>query len=158
MIQSDPSLRRIVHSEDFLSRRVHWLGAISFEDRAIGSLSRIQQSRTIELTGVTLVDYPAIEDEGIESARSATREAMLEIATSKQIDSECLGVHPYRMGGLLSILRAIEEACVDEDDDVGVAVDITCLTKIHKIAVAKWIADRSEPRNVLLCYSKPAGT
>ena len=128
----------------------HWIGAVSFEDRGVSSLRRLDHSAAVAVSTATLVEYPTkLDGSDGEELRRAQRSAIRSICDADSIQQSSEIVHPYRSADLLGVLNRVSGS------REPVVVDITCLTKVHKITVARWAYQWSSELDIFLSYSKP---
>jgi len=130
-----------------------WIGAASFEDRCQASLQVLAKQSARISQGIVL-DYPTRiqpEREG-ESKRSENREAILgHVGRSSQVHR----IPSYRFGSFLGILADLHAAHRKAGGEMQYVFDITCLTKVHTLALAYWLATTHELPRVLIAYSRP---
>ena len=130
-----------------------WIGAASFEDRCHASL-KVLEKQSAHISQAIVLDYPTRiqpEREG-ELKRSQNREAILGYVGR---DSQLHRIPSYRFGAFLGILADLHAAHRKARGEVQYAFDITCLTKIHTLALAYWLATTPELPRVLIAYSRP---
>lgn len=130
-----------------------WVGAASFEDRCRASLQVLAKQSARISQGIVL-DYPTRiqpEREG-ELKRSQNREAILGHVGR---DSQLRRIPSYRFGAFLGILADLHAAHRKAGGEVQYVFDITCLTKIHTLALAYWLATTPELPRVLIAYGRP---
>ena len=117
-----------------LNGSVMWVGAVSFEDRCTRSLQILRQEG-IKLCRVCALNYgttayPADLDK---EKRRNNASILRNLARSALAAWKPLSVEEYSYYSVREVLtRAFHQA----DKDTTVVVDITCLTKIHTIALA----------------------
>ncbi len=133
------------------SGRLHWLGALSFEERCLGSITLLKRWG-YRFAEATLVEYPTeIRPKEGERARSMHRRRL-----QRDLGS-CLGpcrTHPYRYIEFLRILAGIADG-LREDPKGHLVIDITCMTKLHVMAVAYFLLTEGMSCDVSLAYSIP---
>jgi hypothetical protein len=130
-----------------------WVGAASFEDRCRASLQVLVKQGARISQGIVL-NYPTRiqpEREG-EVKRRQNLEAILGHVGG---DSQPFRVPSYRFGAFLGILADLHAAHRKAGEAVQYIFDITCLTKIHTLALAYWLATTAELPRVLIAYSRP---
>jgi hypothetical protein len=128
-------------------KRVFWIGAVSFESRCVGSISSLLDQK-VEICGAAAFDYSTNlypKDQGEESRSLNRKDFQRLLGTTIEFHQ----TYPYRYAELLGQLSNI----VDSNYDL--VVDITCLTKIHTVALAYWLLTRPEASSVTLAYSQP---
>ena len=130
-----------------------WIGAASFEDRCRASLQVLAKQSALISQGI-VVDYPTRiqpEREG-QLKRSQNLEAILGHVGR---DSQLRRIPSYRFGAFLGILADLHAAHRKTGGEVQYVFDITCLTKVHTLALAYWLASTPELPRVLIAYSRP---
>lgn len=142
-------------SELLVTKKIFWVGAVSFEPRCTGSISSLLESG-FEIASAIAFDYPtklSPKNSG-EQRRAGNR------LQFKQLLGSSLGFRPinaYRyaefIGELYRISREMDR--IFDQEAVQLVVDITCLTKVHTLALAYWLLSRGEGRSVCLAYSQP---
>jgi hypothetical protein len=130
-----------------------WIGAASFEDRCRASLQVLAKQSARISQGIVL-DYPTRlqpEREG-ELKRSQNREAILgHVSRGGQVRR----IPSYRFGSFLGILASLHAEHGKADGEMQYVFDITCLTKVHTLALAYWLATTPELPRILIAYSRP---
>jgi hypothetical protein len=130
-----------------------WVGAISFEDRCRASLHVLAKQSALISQGIVL-NYPTRiqpEREG-ELKRSQNLEFILgHVGRGSQVHR----IPSYRFGAFLGILSDVHAEHRKTGGEVQYVFDITCLTKIHTLALAYWLATTPELPRVLIAYSRP---
>ena len=130
-----------------------WVGAASFEDRCRASL-QVLAAQSVRISQGIVLDYPTRiqpEREG-QLKRSQNLEAILGHVGR---DSQLRRIPSYRFGAFLGILADLHAAHRKAGGEVQYVFDITCLTKIHTLALAYWLAITPELPRVLIAYSRP---
>ena len=139
-------------------REIHWVGPTTFEERCNGSLQTIQRIAPGGLEYAIPLAYPivarpkkaATEMRSIVGQRT---DALLAQLLPKRSLEHCT-VDPYRMSSLRSALaRATNLA---HDAQACLVVDVTCLTRIHALAISSWLAYGQNQANVFLAYTEGA--
>lgn len=130
-----------------------WVGVASFEERCVASLQMLAK-QTIRVSHGVVLDYPArIEPERWgELRRSQSRAVILDYIGR---NSQLRGISSERFGAFLGILADIHAAHRQVDSDIQYVFDITCLTKIHTLALAYWLATTPDLPRVHIVYSLP---
>ncbi|MCL4210363.1 MAG: hypothetical protein KJZ68_06850, partial [Phycisphaerales bacterium] len=133
-----------------------WVGAISFEERCLGSLEHLVQTGS-RVRRVVALDYSTTTAPGGEGEerRELHWGRMRELASGLHAE-ECVRrpVNPYSFADIVDALEA--EAGALATRQVPLILDITCLTKIHAVAAGVCLAnlDKAE-RNWLSAYTSP---
>jgi hypothetical protein len=71
------------------------------------------------------------------------------------LDSQPRRIPSYRFGAFLGVLADLHAAHRKAGKEVEYIFDITCLTKIHTLALAYWLATTPELPRVFIAYSRP---
>lgn len=120
------------------SRRCVWLGALSFEERCTGSLIDLKRHGLRVTEGVALsyaTDVRPLTE--AEKQRNSNWNVMRgEVAGVFEAGIEKQGLPAY---GFLQLQDLLEERVWKADFDLAI-FDITCLTKVHSLALAASIA------------------
>ncbi len=132
-------------------RDVSLLAALSFEDRCSASLLGWRNENAGALGSATFFSYEdrATPDFEANVAREANWRNICKIADSKEIQISRYPIDPYSMGPLENHICAAA-AKVDE-----VAIDLSCFTKLHLLAVARAILRLQGKTSWSICYSRP---
>jgi hypothetical protein len=129
-------------------KRLLWIGALSFESRCTGSITSLL-AQNIDINRAVAFDYStnlSPKDQG-EEGRSAIRKEFQQLL-GKRVEFH--QTYPYRYAELVGQLDDVV------DNTYDLIVDITCLTKIHALALAYWLLTRSEQQSsITLAYSQP---
>lgn len=125
-----------------------WLGAASFEPRCVGSAQVLRG----KLPAAVIIDYatriePAVEGE---RRRAKYRAAIQACAVSWEV----LRIGSYQFGSIFGVLNELHARPCDPDTEL--VIDVTCITKIHAVAVALWLVSQTRFRVVHLAYSRPS--
>ena len=131
---------------------VTWIGASSFEERCVGSLRALDKMgrdvvKTVGLHYPTRVT-PRDADVQKRGRNKRAIERLLKTHSAKGI--EWMTVDPYVPS---SLNRLFAEAEIAQSAQ-PVVIDITCLTKVHALALAAWLARNDSPE-VFLAYTLP---
>lgn len=139
-----------------LPRRVHWIGAVSFEDRCSASLLSLTRERGIALVGATILDYPTtVYGDTGEGVRRRNLEQLKGLCDISSVKPEVQIIHPYRSAELTALLRSKEHEHSGPGGASAILVDLTCLTKVHKIVCAKWAHGARHDCSTFICHTKP---
>jgi len=135
------------------AKGIAWFGINSFEDRCLASLSRLLTAG-IKCSRLCFVDYPtsAQPEADDRRIRKSHRESAASIATSFGETLFNPTVEAYASAGL-------EFELVKFSGEVGNrrwVIDISCLTKIHVITLATFLAsDAAKVATIFLVYTSP---
>lgn len=149
------AIRHLRDFRPFRSSKVGtaWIGAASFEERSVASLRELHR-QSAALSRIVLLDYktsirPGGEGEAQRADNLADIRALARILSGR--DPELAPVDPYsfRAGG--NILESLIGSGCGQ-----LIVDISCLTKIHTIAIATKLGTRQDPGlETYLVYAVP---
>lgn len=129
-----------------------FLSIVSFEERA-SAWAEFMASRHVQPERVFLIDYetialPADRDRLLRKrCRSAFSKAFAPSRTQF-----LNGINAFAVNSLQEVMAQILEEC----DRLPLVMDISCMTRVHLLAVVAALYDRTEPREVYFCYSVPA--
>lgn len=128
-----------------------WIGAVSFEARCVGSVRQLIDNG-YRIDRAVAFDYPTslLPRSDGELNREFNRRDLHGLLGSAL---ELRVMHPYRYAEFVGELLRIWNEVFSETESVTLVVDITCLTKIHTIALAYWFY--STQGRVILAYSQP---
>jgi hypothetical protein len=144
-----PALREALAKSD----RTLWLGTISFEDRCIGSVKAAKDEKC-RFGGGMAFEYrttvhPAREDQ----ERRAKNRSWLQRNCPDVFKTEPLFV-PTDAYALHSFHKVLLDDIFLRGLDFLI-IDITCLTKLHTLALASFLARRQQPFKWVISYSIP---
>lgn len=134
--------------------RLRWIGAISFEERCVGSVTEMRQtgldvSRAVLLRYPTTIAMPRSEDE----RRRHHHEAQMKKTLGPACDVSVLDVDPYSPAVAFGVLGDVIRA---SDDDEMLVVDVTCLTRCHVMGLAAVVAsDARLSERLVIAYTSP---
>lgn len=129
-----------------------WIGAISFEPRCLASLRQCQRAgvrvkRLIAFEYTSAVTQSA-EDHALRRAHRAELEAL---ARAWSADGpHFLALQPYDLKDAQIALRGTDLASVQ----IAV-IDVSCMTKLHTIALAESFAHVTNGRRTCVVYARP---
>src|SRR5437660_12291123 len=133
------------------SRTIAWLGSLSFEERCSGSLREFA-SKQLKVDRGFLLDYAS--DGGSaeeERRRSYNREVVLHIGEDtvrKEIEN--VPIRAYSFDALRRSLQRAIKAGVD-----AFVLDVTCMTKLHVMALAAAVAEWPKDIPWVVAYTVP---
>jgi len=151
--RSDQRLGERFLADELRGRRLHWFGALSFEERCLGSLEALA-SRRESLGEVVALEYEtAVTHRSEDRRRRREHRARLEAAaTARYGKFRSVMVLPYDP---MSISGALFELA--ESDDDLVVVDITCMTRAHVLGLAALtVQNAALAQRLLFAYSTPS--
>lgn len=128
-----------------------WFGALSFEERGMASLFSLADSGLMPRQ-LYILDYPTNVSPYLEAENRRERnfESILRAADRIGGTINRKAIDPYGFQALQDIFGSAASC------DAGVTiVDITCMTKIHVIALAAAISRWREGRDWIITYSSP---
>jgi hypothetical protein len=144
--------------EPQLDKPFIWLGAVSFEERCIGSLKRLHSlgGRIVE---ALLIDYPTnVEPHSVDIKKRTSHRKAMSFLISKmacQKKSNPLMLHPYRLACFRETLKRAS-CLMTKYNGAEVIIDITCLTKAHTLGLASWLIQTYGTRlPMTIAYSSP---
>jgi hypothetical protein len=136
------------------TRHALWIGALSFETRCVGSLAELHGANAKLHKGI-LLDYdtrvtPLREAASLRKDNLGVLKSFSEKTFVK--DFRTTKLNPYVFDDLRLLL---EHEFTEQHSDLLI-VDLTCLTKIHALAAATFVAQTHKPsQRILLAYSVP---
>lgn len=130
-------------------RPVVWLGASSFEERAATSLLRL--SARARIRRAVLLNYTADAWQIQESSR---RRAKIVSRILDALPADCFHDEPTVGPHGYYDFQAMAERYVAESDGSFLIFDISCMTKLHVIALAELLA-RNSNKDYGIAYSLP---
>jgi hypothetical protein len=128
-----------------------WIGAVSFEARCVGAVRQLID-KGYRIDRAVAFDYPTTllpRADGELNREFNRRELRGLIGDALELRV----IHPYRYAEFVGELFRIWNEVSSEGESPTLVVDITCLTKIHTIALAYWFY--STQGRVVLAYSQP---
>ncbi len=133
--------------------RILWLGAISFEERCVGSVDKLA-GLDVEVVSAVLLNYPTtvatprVEDE---RRRRHYREQILSKLGSAA-STQIVDVDPYAP---LAAYLTLEEQLRSNPHHVLIA-DVTCLTRCHALGLAAVLASNEDLlQRTVFSYTSP---
>jgi hypothetical protein len=131
---------------------LYWLGASSFEGRALGSLTSLQAAGC-QVLGCTALEYgTAVTPRELgERQRAYNRRQLREMQPHNLTFTR---VHPYRYYEFLRVFAELQEQ-LRHKPDVHMVVDVTCLTRVHTLALVYYLEAEGSVCDVTLAYSRP---
>ena len=135
-------------------KHVVWLGAVSFERRCTGSVEHLLDAG-LKVARAVVFDYPTklVPQNAGEQQRSINRERLKQLLGKSVLWKH---LNPYRYTEFVGEIDELYRSYFNkEDPEQGIIFDITCLTKIHTLALAYWLLWR-KPQTFAIAYSQPA--
>jgi len=135
------------------SNRILWVGALSFEKRSIGTLAKLVEGGLV-VTDAMLINYStkAYPEEEDRKRREDNWVAFKNITAGIGISApNPVSVEPYAFE---SIQVAVEDLIRSSSPDF-IIFDITCLTKIHTMALAALLSCREDRPEWSVAYCSP---
>lgn len=133
-----------------------WIGAVSFEERCIGSVRQIAR-RSLNVTRAVALDYPTKAGRVVEDVakRRVHRQVISDQLSGLGASVATEVIRPYRMSDMRRILDDASSK-LGRDPYSGLVLDITCLTKVHALAAASWVVGRPTRRPpIWFAYALP---
>ena len=135
-----------------------WIGALSFEERCLGS---IYTSLSSHLKSLLLINYSTklSSIEQGEKLRMKHKNRLikhLEFSNPNLLLTEKT-VNAYSRSLLLKILDGFLQKLLENDPNqlISVVIDISCLTKIHTIYSILWCLNNPKVINTYILYTRP---
>jgi hypothetical protein len=137
------------HMSEHVGEPVSFIGALSFEDRAIGALLALSGKQR-RLAGVFL-DYGSEATPGREAAtlRNHQWDKMCVVAAEQNWEIERRSINPYSTSDLEEVLASSRES------GERLVVDISCMTKVHVLASAAWLSSPDRFSGWTAAYARP---
>ena len=130
-----------------------WLGSVSFEERCIGSLIEFHRAGiTVENTFVFEYKRAAVRTPEEIAARQANKESLELLAAG--VSRRPVTHVPIEAYSFQEFADCLTEIVADSDLE-AVVIDVSCLTKIHTLALASAIATWPRSVNLMIAYSVP---
>jgi hypothetical protein len=138
------------------SSQVCWIGAVSFESRCVGSLSSLVKGG-FRIAKAIAFDYPTkLSPKNSGEQRRAANRSRFEKLLGSSVEFQ--PINPYRYAEFIGEMYRVTEQ-IDRDfssnTTLDIIIDITCLTKVHALALAYWFTNRRDNRSIVFAYSQP---
>ena len=120
-----------------------WVGAVSFEDRCLRGAQLVCSGEHPPAKGL-LVDYSTVVRpiRAAQQKRKEKRRVLLETFRSRGLPTESPTLFPYRMSSATTFFERLATEAIN--DGLGaIMIDVSCLTKIHAVALADWLVERA---------------
>lgn len=120
---------------------------MSFEDRCVTCLEFLQ-SRNQVARGF-LLEYGTVV-RPVKSARDKRAQHenhIVDLFNKGRVQWERHSLFPYRMAEMFHYLSEVEDKCKSEGLS-RLVIDMTCMTKIHTVALSEWLVEREPPRDI----------
>jgi hypothetical protein len=133
-----------------------WIGAVSFEERCVGSCLQLARHR-VNVAGAIVIDYPTRAGKASEdlAKRNVHRATIMDRLSTLRAEIVPQVISPYRMSDMRRVLDEASSS-TEHGPYSGVILDITCLTKVHTLAAASWVVARPTRRPpVWFAYTLP---
>lgn len=130
-----------------------WLGALSFEERCLGSL-RALQGRPVRLSRPHILNYATTlepADEGHDLRMRYLDEIHSICRTLSEHECQSVPVDAHAPVAILNILAHFKEPA----PPASLILDISCMTKIHTIALAADLPHNLANVHTTIAYSVP---
>ncbi|MFQ5852219.1 MAG: hypothetical protein ACE5JU_16750 [Candidatus Binatia bacterium] len=135
------------------SRSSLWFGALSFEQRCSGSLIALQRAQ-IRITRGVLLNYDTNIRLSIEAEQQRNSNWGDITELSENVFASGIGKRSVAAYGFMEFQEKLEQEVWAADVDL-VVFDITCLTKIHTLALAASLPRCPRPVRWALAYTIP---
>lgn len=153
-IESLPNSRAELQQQlSKMPRPIRWVGALSFEERCRASITRLREL-DIHIEEVVLFEYDTAVFSQSEDRRRREQNytAISDYAAKFSVQPlRRREVSPYAFQEIEPTISSIAA----ETRDGTIILDVTCLTKIHAIALAAVLASSEAANTWLVCYSSP---
>jgi hypothetical protein len=133
---------------------VIWFGAVSFESRCLGSL-RLLKTHGVGISRAIAFDYPTImspKTKG-EQDRADNKNEIRELLGERV---EFLLTHPHRYAEFIGGINRQVSRIENTTKNAVLIFDISCLTRIHALALSYWALHANCCYPIILAYSSPA--
>jgi hypothetical protein len=135
------------------SRRKIWIGAASFEDRCLGGICALRENE-LQLDQAFIIIYGPAPNErrGTEARRVSNRAHLTQhlapLLSNGPISEISLSAYSY---------SAMERQCAQwfAIENTDIYIDVTCLTRIHTIALAASISRCAGAHRLFVQYTIP---
>jgi hypothetical protein len=128
-----------------------WVGAISFEDRCVSSLDALRREGA-RVSNVFALDYGKVSHL-LGNGRQSRRERQMDMEYSSKRLMANWNLVPVDAYGYSSIKSAMKNVLERIGPSSPLIVDITCMTKIHVMAIASLAP--SAPNDIIIAYTSP---
>lgn len=130
-----------------------WVGTVSFEDRCLASV-RCLEAADLKMYNAIAIEYPTIarpEREDYER-RKVNRQRLTEFGSKLFLnETQIVTLNPYALQDFFKIF--FEENQIKGESLV--VFDITCMTKVHTLALASFLALHESPSKWICAYTIP---
>jgi hypothetical protein len=126
---------------------------MSFEERCYGSLMQMMKTGVKVDRGYIIKYSTQMREQGTgDLYRDRNLDHMMELSNEvMQYAPETIEVHPHAFSALRDLVIEI----IEHETPSSVIIDITCLTRIHVLAIAAVMADREIPTKCVGAYTIP---
>jgi hypothetical protein len=134
--------------------RIHWVGASSFEERCTASLACLRRAN-IKIVRSSVIEYDT-------DVRPRNR-ARTMITDNRKRMHRLLGssartpvaIPSYRYIAFLAWLTELGDSEGQPGDIDALVIDVSCLTKLHAVALCRWLTATKLSFPIVLAYSSP---
>lgn len=147
-----PSLD-VVYARLENSRRTVWLGALSFEERCTASVAAIVEQK-VRLTAGIALEYETTVSPSTEAEEQRGQNWGILETLGKKAFVEGIRRQEVPAYNFQELQNILEDLLAEAEIDF-VIIDITCLSKIHALAVAATLARFEGPSGWMVAYSTP---
>jgi hypothetical protein len=133
--------------------RTLWIGALSFEERCLGSICTFQDHSLRITSGILLKYLTDVYPKGEADSRLAKHHQIFE-RLETDIFEEGLRVLPIEPYSFQELQDAVRSAVAEVNPDL-IIFDITCLTKLHTLALSSLLPDLNSFIRQVIAYSTP---
>jgi len=132
--------------------RTLWVGAASFEERSLGSLQQLRR-QAASLDRILILQYhtAVLPESSSEEKRAQNFAAVTSLARSiTKRDPESVPVPAYSYGAGQRFVRRLLDSGYER-----IIIDVSCLTKIHTLAIAAGMAAARSDTEIWIAYAVP---
>jgi len=132
-----------------------WLGAVSFEERCVASAADVGRRR-VGLQAAYVVEYPTkAGSKKADTEKRRTHSKKIEAALRQAgTTGQRRVLNPYRLSDFRNLLDECSSQ-IEPGRYNGLIIDITCLTRLHVLALAGWLKSGGATHAVWICYVTP---
>jgi len=130
-----------------------WLGALSFEERCVGSLA-VCETNGVRCSNAIILNYASNVEPKRDADEKLVRHAHILDSFRGSVVTKQMSkrrVEPYSFQGFQQMLQL----ALDELSPEFIIFDITCLTKVHTLALATMLAEKQTEFQWIVAYTIP---
>ena len=137
-----------------ISGGVHWVGVSSFETRCLAGLLELKE---VHIAVATVWNYSTRLHSVATTRLTANRAHLTRTCERMSIPLSFHSVPAFRMSALRRAVANAIDLCTDRGLP-NLVIDISCLTKIHAVALAEWLWERAahtDSVRIFVQYTSP---